>query len=38
MGLAYVDGVARKNEWRSRPENPGLFKRLLNTFVPISNL
>jgi hypothetical protein len=36
LGLQYVDGVARKNEWRSRPENPGLFKRLLNTFVPFS--
>ncbi|WP_313004273.1 hypothetical protein [Brevundimonas sp.] len=36
LGLVYVDGVARKNEWRSRPENPGLFKRLLNMIVPIS--
>jgi hypothetical protein len=32
LGLVYVDGVARKNEWRSRPENPGLFKRLLSIF------
>lgn len=36
LGLIYVDGVARKNEWRSRPENPGLFKRLLNLFVPFT--
>jgi len=36
LGLIYVDGVARKNEWRQRPENPGLFKRLLNMIVPIS--
>ena len=35
-GLVYVDGVARKKEWRSRPPDPGLFKRLLNTFVPFS--
>lgn len=35
MGLIYVDGVARKNEWRSRPENPGLFKRLLKVFSPL---
>lgn len=28
LGLSYVDGVARKNEWRSRPENPSIFKRL----------
>lgn len=35
-GLIQVDGVLRKKEWRSRPENPGLFKRLLNTFVPFS--
>lgn len=35
-GLGHVDGVLRKKEWRSRPENPGLFKRLLNTFVPFS--
>lgn len=36
LGLIYVDGVARKKEWRSRPENPGVFKRLLNMFVPLS--
>ena len=35
LGLIYVDGVARKNEWRSRPENPGLFKRLLKVFSPL---
>ena len=38
LGLTYVDGVARKNEWRSRPENPSIFKRLLRAFVPIANL
>lgn len=36
LGLIFVDGVARKEEWRSRPPDPGLFKRLLNTFVPFS--
>lgn len=35
LGLIFVDGVARKNEWRSRPENPGLFKRLLKVFSPL---
>ena len=35
QGLIYVDGVARKKEWRSRPENPGLFKRLLKIFSPL---
>ncbi len=34
LGLAFVDGVTRKKEWRSRPENPGVFKRLLKSFVP----
>lgn len=38
MGMAFVDGVTRKKEWRSRPENPGVFKRLLKAFVPIANL
>ncbi|MFN3930846.1 MAG: hypothetical protein ACK4JY_03770 [Brevundimonas sp.] len=37
-GLSNVTNVTVKDEWRSRPENPGLFKRLLKTFVPISNL
>lgn len=36
LGLQYVDGVTRKKEWRSRPENPGVFKRLLHTLVPFS--
>lgn len=36
QGLIYVDGIRRKMEWRSRPESPGLFKRLLNMLVPIS--
>lgn len=36
LGLIHVDGVARKKEWRSRPENPGLFKRLLNFVSPIT--
>ena len=38
LGLIFVDGVTKKREWRSRPENPGVFKRLLKAFVPISNL
>lgn len=36
LGLTNVDGVLRKTEWRSRPPDPGLFKRLLNAFVPFS--
>lgn len=38
MGLANVTNITVKDEWRSRPENPGLFKRLLKAFVPIANL
>lgn len=34
-GLIHVDGVTRKVEWRKRPENPGLFKRLTKIFSPI---
>ena len=33
-GLEHVDGVTRKVEWRSRPESPGLFKRLMKIFSP----
>jgi hypothetical protein len=33
-GLIFVDGVTRKKEWRERPENPGVFKRLLKQFIP----
>lgn len=35
-GLIFVDGVTKKKEWRSRPENPGVFKRLLKSLVPFS--
>lgn len=28
LGLAFVTSVTRKLEWRERPPNPGLFKRL----------
>lgn len=38
MGLANVTNVTTKDEWRERPESPGLFKRLLKAFVPIANL
>lgn len=38
LGLANVNSVTRKTEWRSRPENPGLFKRLVKAFVPIANV
>lgn len=38
LGLVNVTNVMVKTEWRSRPPDPGLFKRLLKTFVPISNL
>ena len=35
LGLVFVDGVTRKKEWRSRPENPGVFKRMLKIFSPL---
>lgn len=35
LGLIHVDGVTRKVEWRKRPENPGLFKRLFKVFSPL---
>lgn len=35
LGLIHVDGVTRKVEWRKRPENPGLFKRLFKIFSPL---
>lgn len=35
LGLSYVDGVTRKKEWRSRPESPGVFKRLMNLVMPL---
>ncbi|WP_052747971.1 hypothetical protein [Brevundimonas diminuta] len=38
LGMINVDGVTRKEEWRSRPPDPGLFKRLISTFVPISKM
>ena len=38
LGLSFVDGVTRKLTWRERPENPGVFKRLLKALVPIANL
>lgn len=31
-GLVHVTGVTRKLEWRERPPNPGLFKRLFSVF------
>lgn len=34
LGLSFVDGVTRKKEWRSRPENPGVFKRMLKSLIP----
>lgn len=34
-GMVHVSGVLRKIEWRERPPNPGLFKRLLKVFSPI---
>lgn len=37
LGLSNVTNVTVKDEWRSRPENPGLFKRLIKAFVPIAN-
>lgn len=36
QGMIHVVAVTRKTEWRSRPENPGLFKRLLKAFIPFS--
>lgn len=40
-GLIQVDGVTRKKEWRERPENPSIFKRLFKVFKlasPVANL
>ena len=40
-GLIFVDGVTRKKEWRERPENPSVFKRLLKLHKltsPLANL
>lgn len=34
LGLSFVDGVTRKLTWRERPENPGVFKRMLKSFIP----
>ena len=34
-GMVHVSSVLRKIEWRERPPNPGLFKRLLKVFSPI---
>jgi hypothetical protein len=36
LGFAFVTSVTRKLEWRERPPNPGLFKRLLNFVSPIT--
>lgn len=36
LGLVHMTNVLKKSEWRERPPNPGLFKRLLNTFVPFT--
>jgi hypothetical protein len=36
LGLVHVVNVLKKSEWRERPPNPGLFKRLLNTFIPFT--
>lgn len=35
LGMIFVDGVTRKKEWRSRPENPSVFKRLLKSLIPL---
>lgn len=35
LGLANVTNITIKDEWRSRPENPGLFKRLMKVFSPL---
>ena len=32
-GLVFVTGVTRKIEWRERPPNPGLFKRLASALT-----
>ncbi|MGV3579992.1 hypothetical protein [Brevundimonas sp.] len=37
-GLSNVTAITVKDEWRERPESPGLFKRLLKAFVPVANL
>lgn len=35
-GLEFVTSVTRKLEWRERPPNPGLFKRLMHMLVPLT--
>ena len=35
LGLANVTNVTTKDEWRERPESPGLFKRLFSVLSPI---
>lgn len=36
LGLIHMTNVLKKSEWRERPPSPGLFKRFLNAFVPLS--
>lgn len=35
LGLVHVTNVLKKSEWRERPPNPGLFKRILNIVSPL---
>lgn len=37
LGLSNVTNVTVKDEWRERPENPGLFKRIFKALVPLAN-
>lgn len=32
-GMEFVDGVTKKKEWRSRPESPGVFKRIMSALT-----
>lgn len=36
LGLVHVTNVTRKLEWRERPPNPGLFKRLWQSLIPLA--
>jgi len=35
LGLIHMTNVLKKSEWRERPPNPGLFKRFLQSLVPL---
>lgn len=36
LGLIHITNVLKKSEWRERPPNPSLFRRILNFVSPIT--